>query len=295
MSENNVSAVTELQLPDLKSFKKGKVRHMYDFGDTLLMVATDRISAFDCILPQGIPGKGRILTQVSKFWFDVLKQPHHMISTHVSDFPGVARQYADILEGRSMLVKKTELVPVECVVRGYLAGSGWKDYQKTGTVCGHKLPAGLRLADKLPEPIFTPATKNDSGHDENISVTEMRDKLGSDLTAILENRSLEIYRKASEIADAKGIIIGDTKFEFGLLDSGVLLIDEVLTPDSSRFWAKDKYEVGISPPSFDKQIVRDYLESTDWDKTPPPPDLPEEITTKTAREYRRIADLLTGR
>lgn len=271
------------------------MRHMYDFGDTLLMVATDRISAFDCILPQGIPGKGRILTQVSKFWFDALKQPHHMISTHVSDFPEVARQYEHILEGRSMLVKKTELVPIECVVRGYLAGSGWKDYQKTGTICGHELPPGLRLADKLPDPIFTPATKNDEGHDENISVAQMRDTLGSDLTAILENRSLEIYRKASELAASKGIIIADTKFEFGLLDSGVLLIDEVLTPDSSRFWAKDKYEVGISPPSFDKQIVRDYLESTDWDKSPPPPDLPDEIIAKTAREYRRIAELLTGR
>jgi len=290
-----VRPLTEIQLPDLKLFKMGKVRSVFNMGDKLLIVASDRISAFDCVFKEGIPYKGSVLTKVSKFWFDFLKVPNHLISTSVDDFPDVAKKYRDVLTGRSMFVQKTELIEIECVVRGYLAGSGWKEYQKNGTVCGHKLPSGLKLGSKLPEPIFTPATKAIDGHDENISIAQMKDIIGNDLTEVLELRSISIYNTAAEYALSKGIIIADTKFEFGQLDSGILLIDEALTPDSSRFWPKDQYQEGISPPSFDKQIVRDYLETTGWDKQPPIPKLPEEIIKKTSEEYLRLQSLLLAK
>ncbi|RAP33293.1 phosphoribosylaminoimidazolesuccinocarboxamide synthase [Candidatus Marinamargulisbacteria bacterium SCGC AG-439-L15] len=294
METKTKKVITDIQLPNLKLFKTGKVRSVYDFDDKLLIVASDRVSSFDVVLDQGIPHKGDVLTGISKYWFDTLKMPHHLISTYVDDYPDDAKKYRDVLEGRSMLVKKTELIEVECVVRGYLVGSGWKDYQKTGEVCGHKLPEGLQLGQKLPEPIFTPASKAQQGeHDENISIARMEDLIGKELTEVLKNRSLGIYEQACDIAAKKGIIIADTKFEFGMIDSGILLIDEVLTPDSSRFWPADKYEVGISPPSFDKQIVRDYLETLDWNKKAPAPELPQEIITKTSNEYLKIQKLLT--
>ena len=285
--------LTDIHFPNLKLFKTGKVRSVFDFGDKLLIVASDRVSSFDVVMNEGIPRKGEVLTSISKFWFDSLKIPHHLISTEIDDYPEEAKAYRDQLQGRSMLVKKTELIEVECVVRGYLVGSGWKDYQKTGEVCGHKLPEGLSLAEKLPEPLFTPARKAQHGeHDENISIDEMKKLIGEELTEVLKSKSLDLYEKASKYADKKGIILADTKFEFGLLDSGVLLIDEVFTPDSSRYWPKEGYEVGISPPSFDKQIVRDYLETVEWDKTAPAPPLPEHIIDKTSQEYLKIKDLL---
>ncbi|MBT5855089.1 phosphoribosylaminoimidazolesuccinocarboxamide synthase [bacterium] len=287
--------VTNINLPDLPLFKTGKVRSVFDFGDQLLLVASDRVSAFDFILDQGIPHKAEVLTSISEFWFDKFNDSvaHHLISTDVKDFPEAAQKYADILEGRTMLVKKTELIPFECVVRGYIIGSGWKDYQKTGQVCGHQLPESLQLAAKLEEPLFTPATKRDD-HDENVSVAYMRDKLGQELTDKLQALSLDIYSRARDFADNKGIIIADTKFEFGLLDGEIILIDEVLTPDSSRFWSKAEYREGISPPSFDKQIVRDYLSATGWDKlTPPPPALTPEIIRTTSQSYLDIQKLLT--
>lgn len=277
--------------------KRGKVRDVYDLGDELLIVVTDRISAYDVILPQGIPGKGRVLNQISKYWFNNTTDivPNHLISTDFCDFPHVFHAYADVLEGRSMLVKKTKPLPVECVVRGYITGSGWKEYQESGYVCGIKLPEGLLESAKLSEPIFTPATKAEEGeHDENISFEETIDIIGLDLTKKLRDLSISLYAKARDIADKKGIIIADTKFEFGLQDDGTLiLIDEALTPDSSRFWPKDEYEPGRGQKSFDKQFVRDYLSSIDWDKTPPAPDLPEEIILKTSEKYHEALDILT--
>lgn len=286
-------------LPGLRKLGSGKVRELYEVGGTtgpLLFVATDRISAYDCILPTPIPGKGELLTQLSEFWFDVLDFcPNHLISTRFEAFPEVLRPFREMLEGRSMLVRRADPLPVECVVRGYLAGSGWLDYQQTGTICGHPLPPGLRQAEALPEPLFTPSTKATSGHDINISWKECRRILGEDLAHAVRARSLEIYEHGRDLAASRGVIIADTKFEFGLIDDELVLIDEVLTPDSSRFWPQDSWCPGENPPSFDKQFVRDYLSSLEWDKTPPAPPLPAEIVEKTAAKYREAFAALTGR
>lgn len=285
--------ITDINIPALKAFKKGKVRHVYDLGDKLLIVASDRVSAFDFILPNGIPGKGALLTKVSQFWFDFItdKFNHHLISTNVDEFPEETKPYKEILKDRSMLVKKTELIEVECVVRGYLVGSGWKEYQESGTVCGLPLPKGLKQADKLPEPIFTPAAKIDSG-DINISFEKMKELIGNDLSELLKKKSLELYKLGADFAEKKGIILADTKFEFGQLNGDVILIDEVLTPDSSRYWPVEDYKVGISPPSFDKQIIRDHLEASGWNKKAPAPQLPEEVINKAAAKYQELADKL---
>lgn len=292
----NPKVVTDIQCPNLKLFKKGKVRSVFDFGDQLLIVASDRVSAFDVILDDGIPGKGSVLTEVSEFWFNRLKDlvPHHLISTQLNDFPTETQPYHAMLEGRSMLVKKTELIEVECVVRGYIVGSGWKEYQKDGTVCGIALPQGLRLADPLPEPIFTPAAKASQGHDENITLQTMENLIGKELTQTLSRLSLAIYEAGRAYAQTKGIILADTKFEFGIRDGKVVLIDEVLTPDSSRYWPKSEYQPGVSPPSFDKQIIRDYLETTSWNKQAPGPRLPEDIIQTTAAKYQEAKRLLLG-
>jgi phosphoribosylaminoimidazole-succinocarboxamide synthase len=286
----------QTDLPDQRLFGRGKVRDTYDLGDRLLLVATDRISAFDVVLPNGIPAKGAVLNQLSAYWFRRMAGvlPNHFLTDDVDEYPAELRQYADQLRGRSMLVRKAQRLDVECVVRGYLAGSGWAEYQRTGTVCGHRLPAGLRQADKLPEPIFTPATKEESGHDRNIGVDEFGHLLGAGLAQRLIEASLKIYRQAEEEACQKGIIIADTKFEFGLLNGEPILIDEVLTPDSSRFWPADQYRPGGSPPSFDKQYVRDWLESTGWNKEPPAPVLPEEVVSRTAQKYREAFERLSG-
>ncbi|MGE4169495.1 MAG: phosphoribosylaminoimidazolesuccinocarboxamide synthase [Candidatus Margulisiibacteriota bacterium] len=283
-----------LNFPTLPLFKTGKVRSVYDFGDNLLIVSSDRVSAFDCIMPNGIPNKGAVLTAVSLFWFE---QTRHIVGNHIitadeTQFPDLAKPYLDQLRGRSILVKKTDLIEFECVVRGYLAGSGWKDYQKTGAVCGHILPANLKLADPLPTPIFTPATKAASGHDENVSTAYMVSVIGKDLTNKLEAISLALYNHAHDYAQKRGIILADTKFEFGIVNGEILLIDEIFTPDSSRYWDAATYEPGISPPSYDKQIVRDYLESITWDKQPPAPALPDTIVQKTAAKYREIQEKL---
>ncbi|HYH67758.1 MAG TPA: phosphoribosylaminoimidazolesuccinocarboxamide synthase [Urbifossiella sp.] len=280
-----MSAVRETHVPGFPC-RRGKVRDVYDLGDRLAIVATDRISAFDHILTPPIPEKGRILTALSVFWFDFLKVPHHLLGTDLADLPPAFRQPE--LAGRTMLVRKTEVVPIECVARGYLLGSGWKEYQKSGTVCGIPLPAGLREAERLPEPLFTPATKAEQGlHDENIPFAEVERLVGAATAAELRDRTLDVYRRAAAHAEARGIILADTKLEWGRLPSGeLILIDEVLTPDSSRFWPKDTYRPGGSPPSFDKQFVRDWLESTDWDKTGPPPPLPADVVDKTAAKYR---------
>jgi phosphoribosylaminoimidazole-succinocarboxamide synthase len=292
-------AVGEVELPGIPIFKKGKVRNVFDLGDRLLIVATDRISAFDFVLPSLIPYKGQVLTQLSRFWFDYtfLVCRNHMISTEISDFPAQLRQYADLLYKRSMLVKKARVIPVECVVRGYLSGSGWKEYQETGKVCGIKLPKGLQESSRLDEPIFTPSTKADVGHDENITFKEMEKIVGSELSDKIRKISLELYQKASLYAISKGIIIADTKFEFGLDENEeLMLVDELFTPDSSRFWPLATYSPGKSQPSLDKQYVRDYLLSTGWDrKTPPPPPLPPEIIEQTSRRYLEIYRLLTGK
>src|SRR5579871_1018550 len=275
--------------------RRGKVRDVYDLGDRLVIVATDRISAFDWVLPTGIPDKGRILTALTLFWLDRLGVPNHLLSTNLVEMGPVFAERAAELAGRTCLVRKASVVPIECVVRGYLAGSGWKEYQQHGTVCGIALPSGLVQSARLPEPIFTPATKEESGHDQNISFDEMARRIDGDLAEILRQRSLAVYRRAAEHAQARGLILADTKFEWGLLPDGrILLIDEVLTPDSSRFWPADEYKEGISPPSFDKQFVRDWLETTDWDKNSPPPPLPDEIVERTAAKYREAYERLTG-
>ncbi len=288
----------EASFADLRLLRRGKVRDVYEIDEgRLLIVATDRISAFDCILPTRIGRKGEVLTALSRFWFKRLGPiiPNHLLTADVAQMPEVVAQYADALRGRSMLVRRTEVFPVECVVRGYLAGSGWKDYQNTGEICGHRLPTGLRESDKLPEPIFTPATKAESGHDENISVERMRDIVGESVTATLRETSLGLYRAAEAYARMRGIIIADTKFEFGLdQDNQILLIDEALTPDSSRFWPAEKYEAGHSQSSFDKQFVRDYLETLAWDKQPPAPPLPPDIAEATTARYLQAYRLLTG-
>jgi phosphoribosylaminoimidazole-succinocarboxamide synthase len=275
--------------------RRGKVRDCYDLGDRMLLVSSDRISAFDWVLPTGIPDKGRVLTQISTFWFDTLGEPNHMLSVVTADFGLPKGVDPEPLSGRSMLVRKTEVVPIECVVRGYLSGSGWKEYQKSGLVCGIKLPAGLRESDQLPEPIFTPATKEESGHDINISFDRMVEIVGRDVAEELRSRSLEIYRRGAELARQHGVIIADTKFEWGRIGNEIILIDEVLTPDSSRFWPAEQYRAGQAQPSFDKQFVRDWLETTSWDKNSPPPALPEDVVSRTRAKYIEAYQQLTGR
>jgi len=288
--------VLRTNMPELGVPRRGKVRDVYDLGDNLLLVATDRVSAFDVVMPGGIPGKGRVLTAISLFWFSQVKDivENHIVATEVSDFPAALRKYRDMLEGRSVLVRKTSVLPVECIVRGYLSGSGWKSYQKVGAVCGIRLPAGLRESSKLPEPVFTPSTKAESGHDINISFEEMKQSVGAETAEKLRELTLRVYGKASAIAEKKGIIIADTKMEFGVLGGNLILIDELLTPDSSRFWSRRDYREGMAQDSFDKQIVRDYLLTLDWDQSPPGPELPKHIVEKTARRYEEILEILTG-
>jgi phosphoribosylaminoimidazole-succinocarboxamide synthase len=276
--------------------RRGKVRDVYDLGDKLVIIATDRISAFDWVLPSGIPDKGRILSQLTLFWLDYLKVPNHLISTDVSAMPAPFAAQASVLQGRSMLVRKAAVVPFECVVRGYLAGSGWKEYRKQGTVCGIPLPAGLLDCQKLPDPIFTPSTKAETGHDENISFEQMAVATGPKLANELRDRSLDVYRRASTYAESRGIILADTKFEWGRLPDGALsLIDEVLTPDSSRFWPRDSYQPGKNPPSYDKQFVRDWLETSGWNKNSTPPKLPADVVEKTRAKYVEAYEQLTGK
>jgi phosphoribosylaminoimidazole-succinocarboxamide synthase len=276
---------------------RGKVRDIYDLGDKLLIVATDRISAFDYILATGIPDKGRVLTQLSIFWFRLLEDlvPNHFLTADVDQYPAPLPSFRDQLEGRSMLVRRARMIDVECVARGYLSGSGWKDYRRTGTLCGIALPPGLAESARLPEPIFTPATKAASGHDENISFAEVEARIGADLAARLRDTTLAIYRRASDHAATRGIILADTKFEFGFVDGALTLADEALTPDSSRFWPADQYAPGGPQPSFDKQYVRDYLEGIRWNKQPPAPGLPPDVAGRTADKYREAYRLLTGR
>ncbi|MCS7023362.1 MAG: phosphoribosylaminoimidazolesuccinocarboxamide synthase [Bryobacteraceae bacterium] len=287
----------ETNLPGIELRSRGKVRDIYNLGDILLFVATDRISAFDCILPTGIPDKGRVLTQLSLFWFDFLKDivPNHLISADISEYPARLKPYRDQLEGRSMLVRRAQMFQAECVARGYLAGSGWKDYQATGAICGVVLPPGLLESSKLPEPIFTPATKAASGHDENIPFERFVEITGDVWAHQLRNLTLRIYRKAAEYAESRGILLADTKFEFGLIDGKITLADEVLTPDSSRFWPRESYSPGRPQPSYDKQFVRDYLEKLDWDKRPPAPPLPPDIVERTSEKYKQAYWALTGR
>ncbi|MFH1025780.1 MAG: phosphoribosylaminoimidazolesuccinocarboxamide synthase [Nitrospirota bacterium] len=288
--------ILKTEFPDIELVKRGKVRDIYDLGGHLLLIATDRISAFDVVLPSGIPGKGRVLTQISLYWFKQMEKivQNHIEATDVKDFPKRLHKYADILEGRSMLVKKTTPVPVECVVRGYLSGSGWKEYQKNTSVCGIQLPEGLVESSRLDEPIFTPSTKEDEGHDINIPYDEVEKIVGGELAQELRDTSITIYSRARDVARKKGIIIADTKFEFGLSDGKFMIIDEILTPDSSRFWSANDYMPGRSQDSYDKQIVRDYLLTLDWDKTYPGPHLPGEIIAKTRARYQEILKILTG-
>jgi phosphoribosylaminoimidazole-succinocarboxamide synthase len=309
----STAPILNTELEGLTLHRRGKVRDVYEIDDRLLIVATDRISAFDYVLGSGIPDKGKVLTQLSGFWFERMGDlvPHHLISMDVQAFPVPARRHADQLHGRTMLVRKTDPVPIECVARGYLSGSGWKEYQQTGHVCGIALPSGLRESDRLPEPIFTPATKAESGHDVNISEEEAGRLVGADLVSRLKQLTLEIYRRGVAHAESKGIIIADTKFEFGLAPaspnssrrsaegakadgSDIVLIDEVLTPDSSRFWPRDQYEPGHGQPSFDKQYVRDYLEAIKWNKQPPVPSLPDDVIRRTREKYVEAYRLLTG-
>ena len=285
----------DLELPGIKKMRSGKVREVFDLGDTLLFVVTDRLSAFDVILPDPIPDKGAVLNQLSAFWFKHFdKIDNHFITADFDKFPEQLQKFREQLAGRSMIVKKTKPLTVECVVRGYLAGSGWKEYQKSQSVCGIKLPAGLQLASQLPEPIFTPSTKAEEGHDENIDMKECQRLLGDEIAERVKDLSLQIYSAGRDHAAKQGIIVADTKFEFGTLGDKLLLIDECLTPDSSRFWPADQYAVGQSPPSFDKQFVRDYLETLDWDKTPPAPRLPQDVIEKTSAKYREAYRSLTG-
>ncbi len=291
--------VNETFLPDLKLPRRGKVRDVYEIDDRhLLIVATDRISAFDCILPTRIAHKGQVLTALSRFWFERLSHltPHHLLTTEIAEMPASVQQYEELLRGRSMLVQRTEVFPVECVVRGYLSGSGWKDYQRMGEVCGHRLPVDLLESDKFTEPIFTPATKAEEGHDENISEARMADIVGAEVTEQLRDTSLSLYREAESYARTRGIIIADTKFEFGRdLEGRLVLIDEALTPDSSRFWPADRYSPGGPQASFDKQFVRDYLETLHWDKRPPAPPLPPDVAEATTARYLEAFRLLTGK
>mgnify|MGYP001027031781 CR=1 FL=1 len=287
--------VTSTEIPGIPMARRGKVRDVYDLNDELLIVATDRVSAFDVVLPNGIPHKGTVLTQISRFWFERMDVcPNHLISADVVSFPEHLQEYSDLLTGRAMLVRRAERVDIECVVRGYLIGSGWKDYQATGAVCGIVLPANMSLAGRLDEPIFTPASKADDGHDENITFETMIEMVGADTAERLRELSLQIYIEARAFAEDRDIIIADTKFEFGFIDGELALIDEILTPDSSRFWPADRYQSGVSPPSYDKQFVRDWLNELDWDKTPPGPELPEDVIEATAVKYLEAYEQLTG-
>jgi phosphoribosylaminoimidazole-succinocarboxamide synthase len=298
MASPYMSAVVwETNFPGLTLLSRGKVRDLYEVGSDLLLVATDRLSAFDVVLPTPIPDKGRVLTQLSLFWFDFLKDvvKNHLVTASVDQYPAPLKKYADDLRGRSMLVTKAQMIDIECVARGYLSGSGWKEYQQTGAVCGIKLPVGLKESDKLPEPIFTPATKALTGHDENISIEEMAKRTGKELAEKLRDLTLKIYKTAADYAAGRGIIIADTKFEFGQTSQGLILADEVLTPDSSRFWPADKYQPGKAQESFDKQFVRDYLEAIKWNKQPPAPSLPDDVARKTSEKYIEAYRILAGR
>ncbi len=289
--------LTQSNFSDLKLVNRGKVRDIYDLGEHLLLVASDRISAFDVIMNEGIPHKGFVLTQISKFWFEQMADiiPNHIVATEVGDFPAVTHKYRDQLEGRSMLVKKAKPLPIECIVRGYVSGSGWKEYKQTGSICGISLPTGLVESQQLPEPIFTPSTKAELGeHDENIPFSKVVELCGQEIAETISNTTLAIYKRARDLADAKGIIIADTKFEFGIFEDRVIWIDEALTPDSSRFWPKDLYRPGGPQPSFDKQFLRDYLETLDWGKKAPAPPLPEEIVRKTGEKYIEALYRITG-
>ncbi|MDA3903782.1 MAG: phosphoribosylaminoimidazolesuccinocarboxamide synthase [Desulfuromusa sp.] len=289
--------ITQTNCPELNLVNRGKVRDLYDLGEHLLIVTSDRMSAFDVIMNEGIPQKGYVLTQISKFWFEQMTDliPNHLISTDVDDFPAITHQYRDQLEGRSMLTKKAQPLPVECIVRGYLSGSGWKEYQQLGSVCSIPLPAGLVESDKLPKTLFTPSTKAELGeHDENISFEKTIELCGQELAEQINNISIKIYERARVLADKKGLIIADTKFEFGIVDGKLIWIDEALTPDSSRFWPKDQYQPGGAQPSFDKQFLRDYLETLDWGKQAPAPKLPEEIVRKTGEKYLEALKRLTA-
>ncbi len=289
--------VKQTDFPDLKLVNRGKVRDIYDLGEALLMVTSDRISAFDVIMNEPIPDKGKVLTQISKFWFTQVEDiiPNHIISTEVAEYPAICQPYAEVLAGRSMLVKKAQPLAAECIVRGYVSGSGWKDYKATGAICGIKLPEGLKESDRLAEPIFTPSTKAELGtHDENISFEQMAEICGHDLAEQAREATIKIYCRARDIAAQKGIIIADTKFEFGVYEGKLIIIDECLTPDSSRFWPADQYQPGGPQPSFDKQFLRDYLETLDWNKTAPAPPLPEEIVRKTGEKYKEALFKLAG-
>ena len=297
MNSTENTVILETDLPGVERHGRGKVRDVYRVGDRLVIVATDRISAFDYILATGIPDKGRVLTQLSIFWFDFLRDltPTHFLTAKVDEYPAPLPRYRSQLDGRSMLVKRANMIEIECVARGYISGSGWKEYQKNGTVCGIRLPAGLKESDKLPEPIFTPATKAQTGHDENISFEQTASLIGQELAARLRDLTLGIYDKAARYAETRGIIIADTKFEFGFVGEELVLGDEVLTPDSSRFWPADTYKPGGAQFSYDKQYVRDYLESIHWNKQPPAPGLPDEVAAKTGEKYRQAYRVLTGR
>lgn len=294
------AALIQTNLPELTLLHRGKVRDMYEIpghADKLLLIATDRISAYDVVMNEPVPGKGKVLTDISLFWFKLLADivPNHLLSADVAHYPAVCQQYREQLEGRSMLVRRTKVMPIECIVRGYLSGSFWSAYKKNTTVCGFALPAGLRESDKFPQPLFTPSTKAEQGlHDENISIAKMEEIVGKETAAKMAAISLRLYEKAAEYALSKGIIIADTKFELGMVEGELILIDEVLTPDSSRFWPVDEYAPGKGQPSFDKQFLRDYLSSLDWNKQPPPPPLPAEIVEKTAARYEEAAQRLTA-
>jgi phosphoribosylaminoimidazole-succinocarboxamide synthase len=296
MSTLPEKTILHTDLPGALLRRSGKVRDIYDYGDCLLIVVTDRISAFDVVMPQGIPGKGKVLTALSKFWFDKTREiiPNHVLSTEVADFPAAVQPLGEMLEGRTMMVQKAEVVPIECVVRGYLAGSGWKAYRETGEICGYPLPAGLVQSDRLPRPIFTPSTKAESGHDENISCEEAARLVGDEIAGPLEEKSLALYQFASDYLASRRLIIADTKFEFGLLEGELIVIDEMMTPDSSRYWDVDKYAPGRSQESLDKQPLRDYLETLDWDKQPPAPDLPVEVVAATRKIYEEALRRVTG-
>ncbi|HJQ83592.1 MAG TPA: phosphoribosylaminoimidazolesuccinocarboxamide synthase [Candidatus Binatia bacterium] len=289
------TVLTRCELPGLAHRSSGKVRDIFDLGDTLLIVTTDRLSAFDVVMANGIPFKGKVLNRLSEFWFRLLGVPHHMLTCEVDEMPAAVRPHRDVLRDRTMLVRKAEPFPVECVARGYLIGSGWNDYRRTGAVCGIALPSGLEQAARLAEPIFTPATKAVTGHDENISFETMARTVGADTAERLRRLTLDVYGRGGAHAEGRGLILADTKFEFGLVDGEITLIDEVLTPDSSRYWPRSEYRVGISPPSFDKQFVRDYLESVGFDKRPPGPELPPDVVQRTSEKYLEAFRLITGR
>jgi phosphoribosylaminoimidazole-succinocarboxamide synthase len=290
-------ALTKTELPNLKLFKQGKVRDIYEINDNLLIITTDRVSTFDIVLQDGIPDRGKVLTQLSCFWFDFFKDivKNHLISADINKFPKDLQKHRAVLDKRTMLVKKCQPIKVECVARGYLAGSGWKEYQKNGTVCGIKLPRGLAESAKLPETLFTPTTKAESGHDTSLTIQETVNMVGKELTDKLQNLTIKIYEQARGYAETKGIIIADTKFEFGILDKDLVIIDEMLTPDSSRFWDIEQYRLGISPPSYDKQYLRDYLISIGWDKNPPSPRLPQAVIAMTRSKYLDAYRRLTGK